>query len=259
MSGITGNHLIAWLLSLGGIVLVDISLSGDNALVIGAVASRLPPRQRVLALVWGGLAAIVFRVALTAVAAELLLIPLVQTVGAAIILIIAIRMLLPHAGDARAIKSSERFIVALTSILVADATMSLDNILAIGALARGDVPLLGIGLLISMLILLAASAVVARLIERFAWLEDLTALLLAYVAAQLALGDPLVARALRLTAAGALLVTLGALALVLLVDIVVRMRRTRAPRTTTPQPELRPGGNPPLETGADADSLPIKR
>src|SRR5512146_2702 len=93
------NGLVQWLLTLGGIILVDIALSGDNALVIGAAASRLPARQRTIALLWGGIFAAVLRIGLTGIATELLLIPLLQTVGAAVILFIAMRMLAPEKED----------------------------------------------------------------------------------------------------------------------------------------------------------------
>ncbi|HEX8730705.1 MAG TPA: YjbE family putative metal transport protein, partial [Ktedonobacterales bacterium] len=146
-----------WLLTVAGIILVDIALSGDNALVIGAAASRLVGRRRTFALIWGGLAAAIIRIVLTGVATELLLIPLVQSVGAVVILFIAVRMLLPERDDDGAgRRASERLWTAILSILVADVTMSLDNVLAVGALARGDLPLLVIGLAISVALLLLA-------------------------------------------------------------------------------------------------------
>lgn len=209
-----------WLLTLGGIILVDIALSGDNALVIGAAASRLPKRQRAIALLWGGLCAAILRIGLTGVATELLLIPLLQTVGAAVILFIAVRMLLPEKEDADAARrASDRLIPAIVSILIADVTMSIDNILAIGALAHGNIPLLVVGLAISVALLLLASALVARLIERFWWLMDLAALVLGYLAAQLVIQDPIVSRWADLTGVRgtaltvALVVLVGAVAL----------------------------------------------
>lgn len=225
------NGVVQWLITLGGIILVDIALSGDNALVIGAAASRLPPERRTIALLWGGVAAAILRIALTGVATELLRIPLLQTAGAAIILFIAVRMLFPEkeTGE-RARDASDRLLAAILSIFVADFTMSLDNILAIGALARGNLPLLIIGLVISIALLLLASALVAQLISRFWWLMDLAALILAYLAAQLVTQDPIVARFFGLSGVRAIAVMVALVALVGVVALWVRFKQLRARR-----------------------------
>jgi len=257
-----GADIGQWLLTLGGIILVDIALSGDNALVIGAAASRLAPRQRAIALLWGGLCAALLRIGLTGIASELLLIPLLQTVGAAVILFIAIRMLLPEKEDANAARrASDRLMPAIISILIADVTMSIDNILAIGALARGNIPLLIVGLAISVALLLLASALVARLIERFWWLMDLAALVLGYLAAQLVVQDPIVSRWADLTGARATALSVGLVALVGAFALWQRFRQAR--RRREKQQDLAAmtgttdttGASPSLdeaETGADA-------
>lgn len=223
------NNVVQWLLTVGGIILVDVSLSGDNALVIGAVASRLPSKQRAIALIWGGVAAAALRIILTALASELLLIPLVQSIGAVVIFYIAITMLIPEKDDARAGRRvSDRLVSAIVAIFVADVTMSVDNVLAIGALARGNLPVLIFGLVVSVALLLLASALIARIIERFWWLMDLTALLLAYLAAQLVLSDPIVSRMAGLTSWKATALTVGAIAIVFVIAIALRVSRTRA-------------------------------
>ena len=156
-----------WLLTVGGIILVDIALSGDNALVIGAAASQLARRQRTIALIWGGLGAIVIRIALTGIATELLLIPLLQSVGGAVILFIAIRMLFPESVDGDSgRRASERLWTAIFSILIADLTMSLDNVLAVGALAHGDLALLGHPLIGHVVAERAGHAMHAALVAR---------------------------------------------------------------------------------------------
>ncbi|HEX8731595.1 MAG TPA: YjbE family putative metal transport protein [Ktedonobacterales bacterium] len=190
----------AFLASLGAIILVDLTLSGDNALVIGAAASGLPRRQRLLAILVGGGGAIVLRILFTAAAALLLTLPLLQVIGGAVLLIIAVRLLLEreHARlattsaqtrDDGGTRSDLSFRQALLTILVADVTMSLDNILAIGGLARGDLPLLAIGLVISIALLMAGSALVAELIGRLPALLDLAALALGWTAGTMALHD----------------------------------------------------------------------
>lgn len=224
-----------WLLTVAGIILVDIALSGDNALVIGAAASRLVGRRRTFALIWGGLAAAIIRIVLTGVATELLLIPLVQSVGAVVILFIAVRMLLPERDDdGVGRRASERLWTAILSILVADVTMSLDNVLAVGALARGDLPLLVIGLAISVALLLLASALVATLITRFWWLMDLAALTLAYLSARLVIEDPIVSRQAGLTGVRATALTVGVVVAMAMVAVSLRLWQRRARRHQAP-------------------------
>lgn len=223
------SNVVQWLFTVGGIILVDVSLSGDNALVIGAVASRLPSKQRAIALIWGGVAAAALRILLTALASELLLIPLVQSIGAVVILYIAITMLIPEKDDERAgRRASDRLVSAIVAIFVADVTMSVDNVLAIGALARGNLPVLIFGLVVSVALLLLASALIARIIERFWWLMDLTALLLAYLSAQLVLSDPIVSRVAGLTGWKATTLVVGVVAFVLITAIALRVSQARA-------------------------------
>lgn len=243
-----------WLLTVAGIILVDIALSGDNALVIGAAASRLAGRQRTFALIWGGLAAGVIRIALTGVATELLLIPLVQSVGAVVILFIAIRMLLPERDDEEGSsrrRASDRLWTAILSILVADVTMSLDNVLAVGALAHGNLPLLVVGLAISVALLLLASALVAQLITRFWWLMDLAALTLAFLAARLVIDDQIVSAFANLTGWRAVALTVALVVAMGLVALILRLRQRRArirEASATPARELTE------ESASEADS-----
>ncbi|MEO7001358.1 MAG: YjbE family putative metal transport protein, partial [Ktedonobacterales bacterium] len=210
------------ILAAGSIVLVDIVLSGDNALVIGAAAGRLPRAQRLQAILWGGVGAVVFRAVLAIGATELLLFPLLQAIGGVVLVVIAVRLLLPESDEsAGAKRQSEKLLPAIITILVADLTMSLDNVLAVGALAHGNLPLLVVGLLFSMTLLFVASALVAQLISRFTWLLDLAAGVLAYTAASLIIEDPIVAPLLHLrtpqgaTTQGALALQVGLVAAVL--------------------------------------------
>jgi YjbE family integral membrane protein len=244
-----GQGGLSLLATVGSIILIDIVLSGDNALVIGAAASRLPRPLRFLAILWGGAGAIVLRIVLAGVATLLLQIPLLQAIGGIVLMGIAIHLLLPQDGPR--IQARDRFWPAIATILIADATMSLDNIIAIGALAKGNLVVLALGLVVSMLVLFLASAVIARLIERLAVLLDLASLVLAYTAANLVLVDPLVGQ--RLTPLlpavdlGPLPTTLALNAafvlIVLLVDIGLRVSRARH-QAAEPLPEaaaLAPG------------------
>ena len=211
------------LLAAGGIALINIILSGDNALVIGAAASRLPRSQRLFAIIWGGAAAVIIRLLLSAVATELLQIPLLQLIGGIIIFVLAIRLLLPEekAGQSPR-RVHEQLLPAIVTILVADVTMSLDNVLAIAALAAGNIPLLTIGLVSSMLLLFVASAFIARLMETFGWLIDLAAIVLAWTAANLILGDPKLTQLVQISSNGQQAVHLGFVALIILIDLFIR-------------------------------------
>jgi predicted tellurium resistance membrane protein TerC len=160
-----------------------------------------------------------------------------------VILYIAITMLIPEKDDERrGRRASDRLVSAIVAIFVADVTMSVDNVLAIGALARGNLPVLIFGLVVSVALLLLASALIARIIERFWWLMDLTALLLAYLAAQLVLSDPIVSRMAELTGWKAAALTVGAVAIVFVTAIVLRVsqRRARARRARTSDKEPQP-------------------
>lgn len=222
------------LATIGSIILIDIVLSGDNALVIGAVASRLPRGLRFLAILWGGAGAIVLRIVLASVITLLLSVPLLQAGGGVVLMVIAIHLLMPQDEGPR-FQARDRFLPAILTILAADVTMSLDNIIAIGALAKGNLAVLAIGLLFSMAVLFLASAIVARIIERLSILLDLASLVLAYTAANLVAADPLVGP--HITPffnqfgagpfSGTLLLNVAFVLIVLLVDVGLRLWRAR--------------------------------
>ena len=214
-----------------GIGLVDIVLSGDNALVIGAAASKLPRTQRYLAVFWGGLGAVILRIALAVAATEMLRVPLLQAAGGAILLVIATRLLLPGSDSPIARGGANRLWSAMLTILIADATMSLDNVLAVGALANGNIPILIGGLAVSVTLLFVASAIIARLMETLPWLLDLASLVLAWTAANLVLADPKVGPRLGQTRTMQVALHAGFLVFVLLVDLIMRaVKRRRAAR-----------------------------
>lgn len=208
----------------GGIALVDMVLSGDNALVIGAAAGKLPRSQRLLAIVWGGVGAIVLRIVLAIIATELLTVRYLQAFGGVVLFIVAIRILLPERQDKRPRQASDRLLPAVVTILVADVTMSLDNVLAVGALAAGNIPLLIGGLIFSMALLFIASTIIARLMDYFAWLLDAAAVVLAWTAANLVLEDPSVSGRLGISATDRynLAIHFGFVALILIADLFIR-------------------------------------
>lgn len=213
-----------------GIILVDLALSGDNALVIGAVAARLPRRQQFAAIIYGGVGALVIRFALAAVATELLELTYVRAAGGVVVLIIAVRLLLPNDESSRAGRAPERLWSAVFTITLADVAMSLDNVLAVGALAAGNLILLAGGLTISVALLFVASALVALLVAKLSWIMDLAALILGWTAGALITGDPWVIA--QLHALGNQepwneLIDLSCLAVVVVADLLIRWSVSR--------------------------------
>ncbi|GCE30766.1 hypothetical protein KDA_62500 [Dictyobacter alpinus] len=191
-----------WITAIGGIVLSDLVLSGDNALIIGAAAAGLPRGQRGWAIVIGGGGAIILRILFAIAATKLLQVPLLGAFGGLILLVIAIRLLLDRSKESKKSdtekqhdqevltqKGASSLWASLATILIADATMSLDNILAVGALAEGNIPFLVIGLILSIAILLAGSSLIANLMDRLPWLLDVACMVLAWTAAHILLGD----------------------------------------------------------------------
>ena len=241
--------------ALGGVMLVDIALSGDNALVIGAAAAGLPARQRSRAILLGGAGAIVLRIIFTIAVTLLLRLPLLQALGGVALLYIAARLLMERSGrhasaDEHATPASQGkaarsatgdasgFTRALLTILVADVTMSLDNVLAIGALAGGDLPVLIVGLVGSIAVVLAGSALLANLIQRLPWLLDVAALVLGWTAAGMALHDlrfgPILHAALPY--AEVIVPALG-VSIVLAIDVALRLRARRGSPDQPDQPD----------------------
>lgn len=190
--------MLDWFRLLSSIILIDLVLSGDNALIIGAAVALLPKQSQLLAIALGGGGAIVLRIAFTIGATLALQIPLLKAIGGLLLIYIAVKLVLDRAkGEQQHTGSVQSGLFsALTTILLADVTSSLDNVLAVGALANGNMLLLGIGLVLSIVCLLVASAIIARLIARLPWLVDVASLVLTWTAAQMVLEDVHVAQVL---------------------------------------------------------------
>jgi YjbE family integral membrane protein len=193
--------ILQWLGIIAAIVVVDLALSGDNALVIGAVASRLKQPQRRFAIIFGGVMAVVLRMLLAGVALFLLRVPYIQAAGGLVVLYIAVQLISERhdsghddAKPEKRFRAQDSLLWASVTILFADVSMSLDNVLAVAALAQraggnGDFLLLSIGILFSMVLLLVASTVIATLIERFPLLLYLASGILAWTAGSMVLND----------------------------------------------------------------------
>ena len=174
------------------IIGINIVLSGDNAVVIALAARSLPPDQQKRAIAWGSGAAVVMRIILTIVAVELLRLPYLKLVGGLLLLWIAVQLLLPEKEGEGHGKSVVGFWGAMKTILIADLVMSLDNVLAVAAAAKGSILLLVIGLAISIPLVVFGSTLLLKLMERFPIIIKLGAALLGWVAGEMFVSDPLV-------------------------------------------------------------------
>jgi YjbE family integral membrane protein len=175
------------------IVVINLILSGDNAVVIGMAAHRLPPNQRRLAILFGGIVAMILRVILTAVAAVLLQIAGLQLVGGALLIWIAFKLLKEEEESKEGVKVAANLREAVITILVADFIMSIDNVLGVAAASEGDLKLLLFGLVLSMAIVMWMGSLVANLINRFWWLSYAGAAMIAWTGAIMIFEDPFVA------------------------------------------------------------------
>jgi len=173
------------------IVIIDLVLSGDNAVVIGMAAHRLPDRQRKFAIVCGGGAAIALRITLTAIAAVLLKLSGLQIAGGVLLMWIGFRLLKEEEESHDGVKVAASMREAIVTILIADFIMSTDNVLGVAAASAGDFRLLTFGLVLSMVILMGLGSVVASLINRFWWLSYVGAAVITWTGAHMIFKDPL--------------------------------------------------------------------
>ncbi|MDP5240660.1 TerC family protein [Uliginosibacterium sp. 31-16] len=208
----------AFWIGLFKIIWVNILLSGDNAVVIALAARSLPPVQQRLAVIWGSVAAIIMRVVLTIFAVQLLELPWLKLIGAVLLLWIGVQLLCDSDGEGH-VKESSTIMSAIKTILIADLVMSLDNVLGVAAAAdaapaEAKTILLIIGLALSIPIVIFGSGVVLKLMERFPIIVTLGAMLLGWIAGEMAVKESILAGAVHAIpfahyaapAAGALLV-----------------------------------------------------
>src|SRR5215470_11321168 len=152
--------------ALGSIIWVNIILSGDNAVVIALAARSLPAHQQGKAVFWGAGAAVVLRIILTIFAVALLKYPYLKLVGGVLLFWIAIKLLVPD-DDGAEVESSDNLIAAIKTILIADLVMSLDNVIAVAAVAKGSLILLILGLGISIPLVIFGATILLGLMGRF--------------------------------------------------------------------------------------------
>jgi YjbE family integral membrane protein len=179
------------LLKLVQIIWINIILSGDNAVVIAMACRGLPPDKQRPGMVLGALVAVVLRIVFTVVVATLLSTPFLKIVGGCLLLWISVKLVLGEdEGDGGVVQQTEQLWHAIRTVAIADAVMSLDNVLAIAAVAKDSTPLLIIGLVISVPLIVAGSAIIMALLGRLPILVWAGAALLGWVAGEMLASDP---------------------------------------------------------------------
>ena len=187
----------AFWLALGQIIIIDILLGGDNAVVIALACRKLPPAQRTKGIIWGTAGAIILRVVLIAFAMTLLNLPFLKLVGALLLVWIGIKLLAPDEEGHGEVASSDRLFAAIKTIIVADLVMSVDNVIAIAGAAQNagehSLLLVVLGLVISIPIIVWGSQLVIKLMERYPLIITLGGMLLGWIAGGMLVTDPVLA------------------------------------------------------------------
>jgi YjbE family integral membrane protein len=171
------------------IIVINILLSGDNAVVIALACRNLPPNQRRWGVIWGAAGAIILRIVLTFFAVSLLTLPYLKIVGAIALFWIGIKLIADEDGGEHEVKASDRLFAAIKTIIVADLVMSIDNVLGVAGAAKGSVLLLVFGLVVSIPLVIAGSQLIMKLVERFPILILAGGGLLGYVAGEMLVTD----------------------------------------------------------------------
>jgi YjbE family integral membrane protein len=181
-----------WLAALE-IIVINVLLSGDNAVVIALACRNLPPAQRKWGVIWGAVGAIVLRIVLTYFAVTLLTLPYLKIVGGVALLWIGVKLIAEEEegdgeGEAK-VAASDKLMAAVRTVIVADLVMSIDNVLGVAAAAKGSLVLLVFGLVVSIPLVIAGSQIIMRLIERFPVLILAGGGLLGWVAGEMIVED----------------------------------------------------------------------
>jgi YjbE family integral membrane protein len=181
---------------------INILLSGDNALVIAMACRGLPPRQRFWGMVLGAGVAVILRIIFTGIVVTLMELPYLKLVGGLALLVIAAKLLVPEQEDEEGVESAAHLWAAVQIVAIADIVMSLDNVIAVAAAANGSIPLLVLGLAISVPLIVAGAALIMALLTRLPILVWLGAALLGWIAGDVMATDPAIAPKLNTLFAG---------------------------------------------------------
>lgn len=177
-------------IAVGQIILIDLVLSGDNAVVIALACRNLPPQQRRKGILWGVAGAVGLRIALTTMAALVMNLPWLKFAGGIMLLWIGIKLLVPEESEGDGFAPAAHLRGAIRTIVVADFVMSLDNVIGVAGASHGNLFLLVFGLLVSIPLIVWSSQIILRLMERWPIIVTGGAALLGWVAGAMMRGDP---------------------------------------------------------------------
>jgi YjbE family integral membrane protein len=199
--GILGQIHFNWnfLVALLSIILIDLILAGDNAVVIAMAVRSLPRKQRMRGIAFGAGAAVVLRVVLTFFAAQLLQVQFVKFIGGAVILWIAVKLFVEGAPDEEVKKEAKTLMQAVWLIIIADITMSTDNVLAVAGASKGNLFLLLFGLGLSIPFVVFTSNLLSLLMDKYPWIIYLGAAVLGRVGGEMMISDPFIVKHLHPT------------------------------------------------------------
>src|SRR5580765_1587132 len=178
--------------AVGKIIWINILLSGDNALVIALACRGLAPGQRLCGMILGAAAAVLLLIIFTGIVASLMALPYLKLVGGLALIVIAAKLLVPEPEDEDSVQSASHLWAAVQIVVVADIVMSLDNVIAVAAAANGSVPLLILGLAISIPLIVAGAALIMALLNKLPILVWAGAALLGWIAGDVIATDPAV-------------------------------------------------------------------
>jgi YjbE family integral membrane protein len=199
---------VFWL-AVGKIIWINVLLSGDNALVIAMACRGLAPRQRLWGMVIGAGIAVVLLIAFTGIVARLMVLPYLKLVGGLALLVIAAKLLVPD-DEGDDVTAATSLWHAIRIVVIADIVMSLDNVIAVAAAANGQLPLLILGLAVSIPIIIAGAALIMLVLDRFPILVWLGATLLGWIAGEVIATDPAVQPLLKRLLDGQIVLNLDA-------------------------------------------------
>ncbi|MFA1710814.1 TerC family protein [Peribacillus frigoritolerans] len=184
MDFLTGEFISGLL----AIIMIDLVLAGDNAILIGLAARKLPKEQQKKVIIWGAVGAIVIRIIATLLVVWLLEVPGLHLIGGLLLVWIAYKLLIDE--EDHDVKPADSMWAAIKTIIIADALMGLDNVLAVAGASHGNFTLVVIGLLVSIPVVMYGSTLILKLIERFPFIIIIGAGILGWTAAKMIVAEP---------------------------------------------------------------------
>jgi YjbE family integral membrane protein len=207
------------------ILLINLILSGDNAVVIAMASRNLPPNLKNKAIVWGTVGAVVFRILFTVIVLYLLKLPYIHLIGGILLLVVAYKLLVNEEPDENQIKVGSSLKEAIVIIIFADMLMSLDNVLGIVAVSNNNMLLVIIGIILSIPIMLFASQFILKIMETYSFVVYIGSALLAWTAGEMIVKEPFIQRSLSSSTSMEIALLIGLIVLILSIGGVQRRYR----------------------------------